>query len=196
MTAPRWPRLHARHSLLSQVLAINALLVTATVLVASIAARLDLQIGVERRAFLVLLLAILVTLLANAFLLRRRFAPLERLIDTMERVDLSGPGVRAEVETADSTDVIRLHQAFNRMLARLEAVQGELAGTLDAQRRFMADASHELRTPLTSLRGNLDILARNPGMPSAERGAALAEDRGWPAIAAAHADLYARVLGR
>jgi signal transduction histidine kinase len=63
------------------------------------------------------------------------------------------------------------------MLSRLEAVQAELAGALDGQRRFMAEASHQLRTPLTSVRGNLDILARNPGMPAGEQAAAVAELR-------------------
>jgi two-component system OmpR family sensor kinase len=81
------------------------------------------------------------------------------------------------VAAAGRDEVADLGRTLNRMLARLEAVQGELAGTLDAQRRFMADASHELRTPLTSLRGNLDILARNPGMPAGERTATLAELR-------------------
>jgi two-component system sensor histidine kinase UhpB len=51
------------------------------------------------------------------------------MIDTMERVDLSEPGVRAEVAKADSEEVLRLHQAFNRMLVRLED-----------ERRYSSDA--------------------------------------------------------
>jgi signal transduction histidine kinase len=70
-----------------------------------------------------------------------------------------------------------LARTFNRMLARLEAAQAELASALETQRRFMADASHELRTPLTSLRGNVDIMARNPGMPVGEQATAVAELR-------------------
>ena len=38
----------------------------------------------------------------------------------MERVDLSEPGVRSAAPSADSEEVVRLHQAFNRMLERLE----------------------------------------------------------------------------
>ncbi len=34
---------------------------------------------------------------------------------------------------------------------------------------FAADVSHELRTPLTTLRGNLDLLRRQPPLPEAER---------------------------
>ena len=37
----------------------------------------------------------LLTILANNFVLRRRFAPLESLTRTMEAVDLTLPGVRA-----------------------------------------------------------------------------------------------------
>src|SRR3989442_12667110 len=95
---------------LSRVLAISALLVTATVFVASVA--MDLQPGgfsSQRREFLVLVLAVLVTLLANAFLLRRRFEPLERLISTMERADLTTTGARAQLSRTDNVEVARLH---------------------------------------------------------------------------------------
>lgn len=43
------------------------------------------------------------------------------------------------------------------------------------RRRFAADAGHELRTPLTSMRANLDALARNPDLASAERARILAD---------------------
>jgi len=102
--------------------------------------------------------------------------PVTRIGAAARAVADSGDPSR-RVAASGRDEVADLGRTLNRMLARLEAVQGELAGTLDAQRRFMADASHELRTPLTSLRGNLDILARNPGMPRAERGAVLAELR-------------------
>ena len=84
-------------SLLSQVLGINVLLVTAAVLVASVAAGLDLNIEKQRWQFLNLALAIGLTLLVNAWLLRRRFRPLERLLETMERSTSSRGGVRAEL---------------------------------------------------------------------------------------------------
>jgi two-component system, NarL family, sensor histidine kinase UhpB len=104
-----------------QILAVNALLITATVLAASVAARLQLDSPGSRRQSLVLVAAILATVLVNGIVLRRRFEPLESLIDTMERVELSEPGVRSRPASADSEEVLRLHQAFNRMLVRLEA---------------------------------------------------------------------------
>jgi two-component system, NarL family, sensor histidine kinase UhpB len=103
-----------------QILAVNALLITATVLAASVAARLQLDSPGSRRQSLVLAAAILATVLVNGIVLRRRFEPLESLIATMERADLSDPGVRSQVSTGDSEEVVRLHQAFNRMLTRME----------------------------------------------------------------------------
>jgi two-component system, NarL family, sensor histidine kinase UhpB len=103
-----------------QILAVNALLITATVLAASVAARLQLDSPGSRRQSLVLVAAILATVLVNGIVLRRRFEPLESLIDTMERAELSDPGVRSPVRAGDSEEVVRLHQAFNRMLTRME----------------------------------------------------------------------------
>ena len=103
-----------------QILAVNALLITATVLAAMVVTRLRLEdVGNRRQAF-VLVAAILATVLVNGLVLRRRFAPLESIIDTMERVELAEPGVRSAVPSADSEEVVRLHHAFNRMLDRLE----------------------------------------------------------------------------
>jgi two-component system sensor histidine kinase UhpB len=106
--------------LATQILAINALLIVATGMAAIAAARLSLDDVVGRRQALVLVAGILGAVLVNGFVLRRRFAPLERLIDVMERIDLASPGVRADIPEADSADVVRLVQAFNRMLGRLE----------------------------------------------------------------------------
>jgi len=123
-----------RSALLSQVLTVNTLLVVATVFAASVAARLDLGDSAGSRQFLVLVAAILATLLANNFIMRRRFAPLESLTRTMECVDLTVPGVRAQPQDGESADVARLRQAFNLMLQRLESERtGSATAVLRAQ---------------------------------------------------------------
>ena len=77
-----------------QILAVNAVLITATVFAASVVGRLRVEDAGSRRQSLVLVAAILATVLVNGIVLRRRFAPLESIIGTMERVELSEPGVR------------------------------------------------------------------------------------------------------
>jgi len=144
-------------SLLTQVLGINALLVTATVFVATVA--FDLQLGSgssQRREFLVLVLAVLITLLANSFLLRRRFEPLERLISAMEEADLTARSGRADSAAADSQEVQRLHATFNRMLDRLESERVEGArGVVRAQeqerKRLAQDLHDEVNQALTAV---------------------------------------------
>jgi len=134
-----------RTALLSQVLTVNTLLVVGTVFAASVAARLDLGDTAGARQFLVMVAAILATLLANNFLMRRRFAPLESLTRTMECVDLTIPGVRAHPQDGESADITRLRQAFNLMLARLESERtGSATAVLRAQEAERARVARDL----------------------------------------------------
>ncbi len=134
-----------RTALLSQVLAVNTLLVVATVFAASVAARLDLSDASGARQFLVLVAAILATLLANNFVMRRRFAPLESLTRTMECVDLTIPGIRAQPQHGEPADVARLRQAFNLMLSRLESERsGSATAVLRAQEAERARVARDL----------------------------------------------------
>lgn len=134
-----------RTALLSQVLTVNTLLVVATVFAASVAARLDLGDTAGARQFLVLVAAILATLLANNFVMRRRFAPLESLTRTMECVDLTVPGMRAQAQDGESADITRLRQAFNLMLSRLESERtGSATAVLRAQEAERARVARDL----------------------------------------------------
>lgn len=134
-----------RTALLSQVLTVNTLLVVATVFAASVAARLDLGDTAGSRQFLVLIAAILATLLANNFIMRRRFAPLESLTRTMECVDLTVPGMRARAQDGESADIARLRESFNLMLARLEAERtGSATAVLRAQEAERARVARDL----------------------------------------------------
>ncbi len=142
-------------SLLTQVLLINSLLV-AVVAVGATTLAINPHGGAVEGGGLVLALGVLLTVLANSFLLRRRFAPLERLIATMEQVDLAAPGVRAAGRRLDSSDVVRLNAAFNRMLERLEAERRAAAsGVLRAQEqerhRLAQDLHDEVNQALTAI---------------------------------------------
>ena len=94
-------------------------------------------------------------------LIRQAWAPLGVMIraaeaitfnDPHNRLPLSGAGNRLEV----------LGQALNRMLDRLDSAYQHAS-------RFSADAAHELRTPLSIIRGELEFIAREPGLSSEVR---------------------------
>jgi two-component system sensor histidine kinase UhpB len=148
-----------RASLLSQIVALNLLMVTAGIFIASIASGLDLSINDQRWEFLILAMTLLLTFLLNTLLLRRRFEPLDRLLAMMERVDLSRPGRRLELDTdlpGVSTDIQRLAATFNRMLERLEGERrrsGEMViqAQEEERKRIARDLHDEVNQALTAL---------------------------------------------
>lgn len=145
-----------RIPLLTQIIAINALLVTATVLVAAVATNLDLTVSGDSNQFLILFAGVLGILLGNALLLRRRLEPLEHLIETMETIDMSRPGARAETTHLDSEEVARLHATFNRMLERLEVERRQAARAVlhaqeDERKRIAQDLHDEVNQALTAI---------------------------------------------
>ena len=158
-----------RPSLLGQILAFNLLLVAAAIFVASLAAGLDLTLSDQRRQFLVLALSLVLTLVVNIWLLRRRFEPLERLLDTMERIDLSSPGRRVELDEATAgatSDILRLSAAFNRMLERVEGERrrsGQLAlkAQEEERKRVARDLHDEVNQALTALLLRLEAAAQH-----------------------------------
>jgi two-component system, NarL family, sensor histidine kinase UhpB len=161
-----------RPSLLSQILALNLLMVTAGIFVASLASGLDFSIEGQRWQFLILAMALLLTFLLNTLLLRRRFEPLERLLAMMERVDLSRPGRRLELDTemaGMTTDIQRLAASFNRMLERLERERrrsGEmvLQAQEEERKRIARDLHDEVNQALTALLLRIEAMAQHaPG---------------------------------
>lgn len=157
-----------RPALSTQILAVNTVLIAATVFAAAAASHLRLDASLpERRQLLVLTAAILATVLVNGFVLRRRFAALEELASTMERVDLTHPGVRmpAPVST-DSDEIVRLHHAFNAMLGRLEeerhaAASAVLRAQEDERARLARDLHDEVNQALTGVLLRLQATAQD-----------------------------------
>jgi len=114
-------------------------------------------------------LAMTASILATFYVANRSLFPLKELIRTAERVGRSGD-LSQRVKTSPNLDEVgKLASTFNTMLERLERSDRQLRETLDAERRFVADASHELRTPLTTILGNAGLLLKVSNMSPEDR---------------------------
>src|SRR2546421_11843959 len=89
------------NSLAGQVVAANVLMVVATLFAASAMTHLNLRIEDQRLQFGLLGLSIVLVLLVNILMLRRRFSPLDRLIERVEAIDPSDP---SDFEAPDEHD--------------------------------------------------------------------------------------------
>lgn len=144
-------------SLLAQVLAVNLLLVAATVLVGTVALDAHLSHALRGREEVILGLAVIGTLLGNWLLLRRRFAPLDQLISAMEQIDLAeARGSVLPARRSDSAEVRRLEVAFGRMISRLEAERKHAGrAAIQAQererKRIAQDLHDEVNQALTAV---------------------------------------------
>src|SRR5215207_2514761 len=141
-----------RSTLLTQVLAVNAVLVGITATIAAIVARDRLPDATSGDGLLVLGLTVASAILLNSLLLRARLAPMERLVDGMTPVDLARPGMRARLaderresgravlraqEQERSRSAQDLHdevnQALTAILLRLSATIGDAPWGLRAE---------------------------------------------------------------
>lgn len=164
--------------LLTQILVVNLMLVVAAVVAAALAANPSLSLSENPEAAFVLGFAIALTVLVNLFLVQRRFRPLERLVDEMERADLSRPGanLRGGDAIAGPEEVERLHRAFRRMLERLEAerrrtTSAALSAQEEERARIARDLHDEVNQSLTGLLLRLEAARRNaPPEVAAELG--------------------------
>lgn len=93
--------------------------------------------------------------LSALYLTRTAVNPVADITRTAEAIYLQGDLSRRISVGAGKDDLSALGRTFNRMLDHIEE-------SVEAQRRFVGDASHELKTPLTVIRGNAELLGRDP----------------------------------
>jgi two-component system sensor histidine kinase UhpB len=162
-------------SLVGQVLAVNVLLVVATLFAASAAANLNLALRGDRWSFLLLALTIMLVLLVNMMMLRRRFSPLEELIERIEAVDpADAEDFELPVYSGDvSEEVERLTGSFQRLLARVEEERRRsgrlvLRAQEEERRRLARDLHDEVNQALTAILLRLEALSQSVPEESAD----------------------------
>jgi two-component system sensor histidine kinase UhpB len=110
-----------------------------------------------------------IMLAVNLLLMRRAFAPLTRLMATMNRVDPLHPGERVPV-VGPSSEVTVLAREFNAMLDRIETERRESAYRTtvaeDSERRHLATELHdEIGQTLTALVLQIGRIQAKGGSP-------------------------------
>src|SRR3954464_7675566 len=143
-------------TLLTQVLAVNSLLVGLTAMVAAVVARDRLSDATSSEGLLLLALAVFSAVLLNSLLIRHRLEPMNRLVQTMDQVDLHAPGMRARPPRWAAWEVQKLAAGFNRMLSRIEderrqAGRAVLRGQEQERSRIAQDLHDEVNQALTGI---------------------------------------------
>jgi two-component system, NarL family, sensor histidine kinase UhpB len=160
------------NSLIGQVVATNVLMVVATVFAASAAASLNLEFRDQRAQFALLALSIVLVLLVNMLMLRRRFSPLDRLIERVEAIDPTDPAAFTAPDDHDALEEIdRLAVAFQRMLKRIDSERRRsgrlvLRAQEEERRRLARDLHDEVNQALTAILLRLEALSH--AAPEAE----------------------------
>jgi two-component system, OmpR family, sensor kinase len=114
-------------------------------------------------------LAILAAFALGWVLAGTALRPIHRITQTAQAIGAERNFGRRVEHKGPADEVGQLAVTFNVMLAELESGYRQLEDALYSQRRFVADASHELRTPLTTVRGNIELLRREPPIAADER---------------------------
>ncbi|NJD32690.1 MAG: GHKL domain-containing protein [Gammaproteobacteria bacterium] len=121
--------------------------------------REEAALGAAASAVLPLLVAMPLLAFVMAFVIRRALRPLDATAAEI---------ARRPADSLAPLAVGSLPDELKPFVDEIDRLRGRLATTLDAERRFLADAAHALRTPVAALQLQADVLAtaRDPaGQP-------------------------------
>src|SRR5215467_11645640 len=163
-----------RGTLIGQTILVNVFLVTAVLFGATSAANLNLRIQGERWQFALLAMAIMLALLANIMMLRRRFSPLEQLIDSLERIDPAQGVALDPPSPGEMEEVDRLSATFKRLLERIESERRRsgrlvLRAQEEERKRVARDLHDEVNQALTAILLRLQALMQDAQSAELER---------------------------
>src|SRR6266480_2093850 len=154
------------NSLAGQVVAANVLMVVATLFAAGAATHLNLKVADQRVQFALLGLSIVLVLLVNMLMLRRRFSPLERLIERVEAIDPADPaGFEAPEDHEAIEEIDRLAASFRRMLGRIDderkrSGRAVLRAQEEERKRLARDLHDEVNQSLTAILLRMEALSQ------------------------------------
>ena len=97
---------------------------------------------------------------------KRALSPILRLVRKLETVDISQAGL-SQLSFDDVNQYA--NNEINTLVVTFEKVSGRIAEFVNRERNFSRYAGHELRTPLAVLKGNIELLKKQPLEPSAEK---------------------------
>ena len=131
---------------------------------------MDQTLSTLQRTLIAGILAVTVAAFGIGWLLAGiALRPINRMTQTAQTIGDQRDFSRRVQYSGPSDELGRLATTINTMLTKLEAAFRQEERALVAQRRFVADASHELRTPLTTVRGNIELLLREPPISDEDR---------------------------
>jgi two-component system sensor histidine kinase UhpB len=148
------------------VVAANVVLVTLTLVAASLVGGIDRKVVDDGESqLLVLILVLILTFCVNIWMLQRRFRPLEHLIDRIEAVDPAEPG-SFTIATDPVEEIDRLGRSFARLLERVDterrrSSQLVLRAQEEERRRVARDLHDEVNQALTAILLRLEALGQD-----------------------------------